>query len=47
VIAIIAPIYGWITEASTCPDVKEAKAPLERLDAQPTRLTTLATSRRQ
>jgi len=30
---LVAPIYGWFTEGFDTPDLKEAKALLERLDA--------------
>jgi predicted ATPase len=30
---LLAPVYGWFTEGFDTPDVKEAKALLEALDA--------------
>ena len=30
---LLAPVYGWFTEGFETPDLKEAKALLEALDA--------------
>jgi hypothetical protein len=30
---LLAPVYGWFTEGFNTPDMKEAKALLEALDA--------------
>ena len=41
---VLAPVYGWFTEGFGTPDLREAKALLEALDAWPTMLLALTIS---